>query len=171
MRKAFKILAVTTLVLTLALPFTAYASQWIQDSTGWKVQSDDGTYLTNQWYQSPESGLYYYLGADGYMLVNTITPDGYQVGADGAWIQPVQSKPVESKPAPQVEPTQSNPVVNNPVQNNDADDTLTPEQIAADEEFQRQLEEANTGKNNDAGANGGHAGKPLEGDINIGGGY
>ena len=28
-----------------------------------------------------------YLGSDGRMLRNTVTPDGYQVGADGAWIQ------------------------------------------------------------------------------------
>lgn len=85
--------------------------------------------------------------------------------------KPVQSKPVESKPVSQ--PTQSKPVVNEPVQNNDTDDTLTPEQIAADEEFKRQLHEAaqNGGEINDVGANGGHAGKPLEGDINIGGGY
>lgn len=177
MRKAFKILAVTTLALTMALPFTAYAGTWQQDSTGWKVQADDGTYLTNQWYQNTD-GKWYYIGADGYMMVNAITPDGYQVGADGAWIQPVQSKPVQSKPAPQVEPTQSNPVVNESVQqpevnnNTNTDDTLTPEQIAADEELERIIKER--GKHQtatDVGANGGHAGKPLEGDINIGGGY
>ena len=97
MRKAFKILAVTTLVLTLALPFTAYASQWIQDSTGWKVQSDDGTYLTNAWYQSPESGLYYYLGADGYMMINATTPDGFQVDNNGVWIQPQPTQPQQSE--------------------------------------------------------------------------
>ena len=85
MRKAFKILTITTLALTLALPFTAYAGTWQQDSTGWKVQSDGGTYLTSQWYQSPESGLFYYMGADGYMMVNAITPDGYQVDANGVW--------------------------------------------------------------------------------------
>ncbi|WP_320972467.1 hypothetical protein [Enterocloster bolteae] len=98
MRKAFKILAVTTLALTLTLPFTAYAGTWQQDSTGWKVLQDNGTYLTNAWYQS-ESGLFYYIGADGYMMVNAITPDGYQVGEDGAWIQPQATQP-------EVQPTQ-----------------------------------------------------------------
>jgi len=27
------------------------------------------------------------MGNDGYMLVNTTTPDGYMVGQDGAWVQ------------------------------------------------------------------------------------
>ena len=92
--------ALATLILSLALPFTAYAGTWQQDSTGWKVRQDDGIYLTNQWYQSPESGLYYYLGADGYMLVNAITPDGYQVDNNGVWIQPTQSQPQEQQVAP-----------------------------------------------------------------------
>ena len=161
MRKAFKILAVTTLALTLALPFTAYASQWTQDAMGWKVQADDGIYLTNQWYQSPESGLFYYIGADGYMMVNTVTPDGYYVNAEGVWVE----QPVS-------QPTQSKPVVNEPVQNNDTDDTLTPEQIAADEEFKRQLREAGkNGGSTDIVINPGEAGYDDSGEINIGGGY
>jgi len=32
-------------------------------------------------------GKFYYLGEDGKMLVNTTTPDGKKVGADGAMIQ------------------------------------------------------------------------------------
>ena len=89
--------ALATLILSLALPFTAYAGTWQQDSTGWKVQSDDGSYLTNQWYQNTD-GKWYYLGADGYMLTSTTTPDGYQVDNNGVWIQPTQSE---------VQPTQS----------------------------------------------------------------
>ncbi|NBH35884.1 hypothetical protein D3Z58_20645 [Clostridiaceae bacterium] len=60
---------------------------WKQDSKGWWVERPDGSYLVNEWYQSPESGLWYYMGADGYMLTNTITPDGYTVNADGVWEQ------------------------------------------------------------------------------------
>ena len=160
MRKAFKILAVTTLALTLTLPFTAYASQWTQDAMGWKVQADDGIYLTNQWYQSPESGLFYYIGADGYMMVNTVTPDGYYVNAEGVWVE-----------QPVTQPTQSNPVVNESVQQ-PTESQLTPEEQAELDELNRLIQER--GKNqvvNDVGANGGHAGKPLEGEINIGGGY
>lgn len=60
---------------------------WMHNEVGWWVQCSNGTYLTNQWYRSPESGLWYYMGADGYMLTNTVTPDGYTVNADGVWIQ------------------------------------------------------------------------------------
>lgn len=56
---------------------------WKQDALGWKVQNSDGTFLVNSWYQSPESGMWYYMGADGYMLTNTVTPDGLWVNADG----------------------------------------------------------------------------------------
>lgn len=53
---------------------------------GWKVQADDGTYLTSQWYQSTD-GKWYFLGADGYMMVNIVTPDGYYVNAEGVWVE------------------------------------------------------------------------------------
>lgn len=89
---------------------------------------------------------------------------------------PEVTKPVEKESQPvQSQPVQSQPEINNSANSNsnNSNSTLTPEQIAADEEFKRQLHEAaqNGGEINDAGANGGHAGKPLEGEINIGGGY
>ncbi len=56
-------------------------------STGWRFIDGDWYYFTssgaaamNRWVGN------YYLGADGAMLTNTITPDGYLVGADGKWI-------------------------------------------------------------------------------------
>lgn len=64
-----------------------HTGKWANDSKGWWIQNADGTYLTNAWYQSPESGLWYYMGANGYMLTNTTTPDGYTVNADGVWVQ------------------------------------------------------------------------------------
>ena len=45
---------------------------WKSNSTGWWVERPDGTYLTNAWYQSPASGLWYYMGADGYMFFSFI---------------------------------------------------------------------------------------------------
>lgn len=132
MRKVIRLLAVTTLALTLALPITSYAGTWRQDTAGWRVQSDDGVYLTNQWYQSPESKLWYYIGENGYMLTNTYTPDGYFVNADGVWVQSVPQEPIqESQPVEQ--PTQSNRT-----------DGLAPGALSK-EEVDRRAEEAGLG--------------------------
>ncbi len=62
-------------------------SMWKQDDKGWWVERSDGSYLVNEWFQSSASGLWYYMGADGYMLTNTTTPDGYFVNSDGVWVQ------------------------------------------------------------------------------------
>ena len=55
---------------------------------GWQKINDkfyyfnaSGAMVTNTWVGN------YYLGSDGIMLTNTTTPDGYYVGADGAWMQ------------------------------------------------------------------------------------
>ncbi len=78
---------ITAAILTLSHGFSALADTWQEDEKGWRIVNDAGVYLTDQWYMSPESGLYYYMGSDGYMLTNTMTPDGYQVNADGVWVQ------------------------------------------------------------------------------------
>ena len=74
-------------VMTIAPVMTANAEQWRDDARGWWIENDDGSYLVNQWYQSPSSGLWYYMGPDGYMLTNTVTPDGCYVDANGVWVQ------------------------------------------------------------------------------------
>ena len=61
--------------------------QWKSNSKGWWVDKKSGGYLTNAWFQSPVSGLWYYMGSDGYMLTNTTTPDGYRVNASGVWVK------------------------------------------------------------------------------------
>lgn len=58
---------------------------WVQDATGWWYRNTDGSYPVNAWKEI--NGKQYYFGNDGYMLHDTITPDGYTVGSDGAWIQ------------------------------------------------------------------------------------
>jgi len=60
---------------------------WKQNHIGWWVQCSDGSYLQNQWYKDTNSGLWYYMGADGYMLTNCNTPDGCYVNADGVWVE------------------------------------------------------------------------------------
>lgn len=73
--------------VSTAQPVDKGAGYWASNDKGWWIQYNDGSYLTNAWYQSPASGLWYYMGADGYMLTNTTTPDGYTVNADGVWVQ------------------------------------------------------------------------------------
>ncbi len=60
-------------------------------ATGWRlfVNGDwyyfrsSGAMATNCWVQ--DNGKWFYLGSGGAMLKNTVTPDGYTLGADGAW--------------------------------------------------------------------------------------
>ena len=78
------IIVLATLTLSLSSVFSSFAGQWKEDEKG-KWYEEDGNYITSSWKEI--EGKQYYFGADGYMLVNTTTPDGYKVGADGVWIQ------------------------------------------------------------------------------------
>ena len=79
---------------------------WLHDDIGgWWYCNADRSYPVNQWqyindywYFFNEKGymvtgwvlwnnIWYYCSDSGAMLTNTTTPDGYRVGADGAWIQ------------------------------------------------------------------------------------
>lgn len=75
----------TTALISSVLSMTAWAGEWKSDASGWWWQNDNGSYPVSQWKEI--NGKQYYFGADGYMLADTTTPDGYQVGADGAWIE------------------------------------------------------------------------------------
>lgn len=89
MRKTKLLLSATIMALSLSSP--AFAGEWKQEPDGqWWYQNDDGGYPENQWQEI--GGKQYYFGADGYMLANTTTPDGYWVGADGAWIESSQAQ-------------------------------------------------------------------------------
>ena len=40
----------------------------------------------NRWIHSAtEPGVWFYVGSDGAMIVSNVTPDGYQVDAEGKW--------------------------------------------------------------------------------------
>lgn len=75
---------VATICIMAAMTSVAFAGEWRQDHRGWWYDNGDGTYQNNGWFRDGD-GKYYYFGADGYMLSNTMTPDGYYVGASGAW--------------------------------------------------------------------------------------
>lgn len=81
-------LLIAALAVSAINAFPAWAD-WKQESDGrWWYENGDGSYPVNQWQEI--GGKQYYFDGDGYMLANTRTPDGKQVGADGAVIQ-VQS--------------------------------------------------------------------------------
>lgn len=75
-----------------SVPSTPSEGGWRQNTTGWWYAKNaagtewyrDGWY----WIDGNKDGVSecYYFDANGYMLANTTTPDGYQVNNDGAWI-------------------------------------------------------------------------------------
>lgn len=81
---------ILTVAMTAAMGITAFAGQWNCDSVGWWWSEDNGSYPVNEWrwLDGNSDGISecYYFGDDGYMAAGTITPDGYQVNEDGAWI-------------------------------------------------------------------------------------
>lgn len=79
-----KILIVAAL-LSLCASFTVNAAEWKQEPDGRiSYQNDDGSKFANQWAEI--GGKLYYFDADGCILINTVTPDGKTVGADGAYV-------------------------------------------------------------------------------------
>ena len=60
------------------------ADIWSMVNGKWYYFNADGSMKCNEWFFYKET--WYYLGSDGEMLVSNITPDGYQVDAEGRWI-------------------------------------------------------------------------------------
>lgn len=101
-----------TIILSLSCSFIAFGNEGMSFSRGsdteqvWNYIQEDGTCLKNQWKQVWDN--WYYFGEDGksiqnawaeidgkwyyfdqwsIMLHDTITPDGYSLGSDGAMIE------------------------------------------------------------------------------------
>ena len=83
---------VTAAIMTAAMNMTAFAAGWQQNANGWwYATNESGTewYADGwQWIDGNQDGTAecYYFDENGYILANTVTPDGYYVNADGAWI-------------------------------------------------------------------------------------
>ncbi|UYZ34728.1 N-acetylmuramoyl-L-alanine amidase family protein [Clostridium beijerinckii] len=60
------------------------ATGWVQDGATWYYLNGSGAMQTG-WFN--DNGTWYYLNGSGAMLANTTTPDGYYVGANGAWVK------------------------------------------------------------------------------------
>ncbi|WP_395546682.1 MULTISPECIES: hypothetical protein [unclassified Lacrimispora] len=76
---------IMSIMLSTAFCINAIAGEWKFNDLGWKYQNEDGSYMTNTWGEI--NGKWYYFNRDGYMLSDTITPDGYQVNKNGEWTQ------------------------------------------------------------------------------------
>ena len=89
--KKIIVLSAFLLVLMLLFSITALAGSWEQAGPCWKYRSDDGTYLRNTWKWIDGNGDWeyecYFFNDRGYMIQDTITPDGYTVDGNGAWTE------------------------------------------------------------------------------------
>lgn len=81
---------------------TSFAGEWRTDDKGWWYVKDNGSYAAQEWIM--DNGKFYYLNQDGYMLSNSwindyyvgtdgamlvdaVTPDGYYVDGNGKWVE------------------------------------------------------------------------------------
>jgi len=89
MKKIYRIIIMTALML-FAFTLTAFAGTWRQDARGWWWDEGNGTYPAGCWAwcdgDLDGTAECYYFDNNGYCLMNTVTPDGYQVNASGAWV-------------------------------------------------------------------------------------
>ncbi len=106
------VVTMLTIVVMITSSINTYAGEWKKDNIGWWYENDNGSYPTNswQWIDGNNDGIAesYYFDGDGYLLTNTITPDGFQVNENGIWIINglIQSKPVETESDVQIQVTE-----------------------------------------------------------------
>lgn len=80
-------------VMVAGMAVPSFAAGWQKNDTGWwySTNADNTTWHANgwQWIDGNNDGVAecYYFDANGYMLANTTTPDGYTVNGDGAWTE------------------------------------------------------------------------------------
>lgn len=81
MKKLYFLLSTTAALLSIS--FSAYAGQWQQEGEHWKYLNNDGTYSAHtwQWIDGNGDGISesYYFDDNGFLYLDTITPDGYSV--------------------------------------------------------------------------------------------
>ncbi len=88
----------TAVLASTVFGITSFAAGWQQNANGYwyGTNADNSTWYSNgwQWIDGNGDGVAecYYFDGNGYMLANTTTPDGYQVNADGAWVQNGQAQ-------------------------------------------------------------------------------
>ena len=90
MKKNLKMI-LSTVILVCVMSSMCFAGSWGKDSQGWWYLNDDGTYASSgwKWIDGNYDGVAecFYFDANGIMLADTTTPDGYTVNKNGAWTQ------------------------------------------------------------------------------------
>ena len=82
-------------VCSVLFSLTVFAAGWRQvesaDGQRWRYENEDGSYVTSGWHwldgNRDKTAECYYFDSEGWMASDTVTPDGYQVNADGAWVE------------------------------------------------------------------------------------
>lgn len=101
LKKAVMLVLAGAMILGSAM--TTYAAGWQKNDTGWwyGTNTDNTAWHANGWQWIDSNGdniaECYYFDGNGYVLTSTVTPDGYIVNADGAWVNDncVQTKVVD----------------------------------------------------------------------------
>lgn len=94
-KKRLKMTAVLSaaLMMSVIAAVPAFAAGWQKNNTGWwyGTNADNSAWYANgwQWVDGNGDGVAecYYFDGNGYIATNGTTPDGYQVNADGQWVQ------------------------------------------------------------------------------------
>ncbi len=65
-----------------------YTPQWIPEENQWRYRNADGSYQANGWWMDPDSSLWYYFDANGYMMTGWIEVNGlrYYLQPSGAMV-------------------------------------------------------------------------------------
>lgn len=88
-------LLLATGIMSAVMGMTAFAASWKtgaeSNQNRWWYDYEDGTYAKDewQWIDGNQDGTAecYYFDGEGWMVADTVTPDGYQVDENGAWTE------------------------------------------------------------------------------------
>jgi hypothetical protein len=88
LKRVIKLFAAVSL-LSISMASTIHAGTWKQDDHGWWWQEGDKSYPSSvwKWIDSNGDGIAecYYFDENGYLLTETMAPDGSAVNESGAW--------------------------------------------------------------------------------------
>ena len=122
----------------------AMQTGWIKESGKWYYLNSSGVMQTG-WIK--ENAKWYYLAIDGSCYINTITPDGYIVNANGEWIEFdfLEDYDVEENYETKKESTKKEESVTKPEETTTEEETTTkPEETTTEEETTTKPEETTT---------------------------